>query len=106
MIRTRNDLDKWTRNSDLVPYMLMKKVLNEMISLDARSSTRLGLIILYIQTINKHWENRVLFATNDGKLGCASNKILQGDLLEATAHFAIEHMIIMVGATVNSLCDY
>jgi hypothetical protein len=65
----------------------MKKVLDEIISLDAGSSTDkssvlqtwLGPILLYIETINEHWENRVLIATNDGKLGCASNKILQGD---------------------------
>jgi hypothetical protein len=62
MIRNRNDPDKRARNSDLVPYMLMKKVLDEIISLDARSSTDkslvlqtwLGPILLYIETINEH----------------------------------------------------
>jgi hypothetical protein len=87
MVGTGNDPDKRAKNSDLIPYMLMEKVLDEIISLDARSSmdkssvlqTFLGPTLLWISTIQDQWESRVLFATTDGKLGYASNKILQGD---------------------------
>jgi hypothetical protein len=87
MIRTGNDPKKRAVNSDLATYTLMKKVLREITALDDESSTGsssvsqnwLGPILLYISTTHEHWDGRVLFATNDGKLGCASRKILPGD---------------------------
>ena len=65
----------------------MKKVLGEIVSLDAGSSTDkssvlqtyVGPILLWISSIEEQWESRVLFATNDGKIGYARNKIIQGD---------------------------
>jgi hypothetical protein len=90
MTGTRNNPEKRAKSkADMTPYLFMKAVLRQVTALTPENSGEEDLelpkhfeaVNTWIMYIQEQWENRVLFVTNDGRLGFASNRILEGDLV-------------------------
>jgi len=90
LVGSRNIPERRAQHSDLETYHLMWIVLGQITILDTPDVPKIdtktlkssfAAVYLWIQTLQDQWENRVLFATTNGRLGYANDRIQSGDQL-------------------------